>query len=107
MTLRRVPIVPFLLLSVACAGVRGGRASSPAGMHQADERIPSTGAFSAGRERTDYNAALAQEQQGWQLESAGDTAGARQPLEAAARGYLSFVDRHSGTWDVTLRYHAA
>jgi TolA-binding protein len=108
MTPSRVPILLFLTLSSACAGVHGGRASSPATMHQADERIPPISAFAAGKERNDYNAALAQEQQGWQLESAGDTAGARQPLEAAARGYLAFVERFRNTgWDVTLRYHAA
>lgn len=109
MTSSRVPILSFLILSSACAGMRGGHArSSPAAMHQADERIPTISAFEAGRQRNAYNAALAQEQQGWQLESAGDTAGARQPLDAAARGYLSFLDRFPGTgWDVTLRYHAA
>ncbi|HEY6003871.1 MAG TPA: hypothetical protein VIV57_13420 [Anaeromyxobacter sp.] len=109
MTSSRVPILLFLTLSSACAGVRGGRASSsPAAMHQADERIPPIAAFSAGKERNAYDEALAQEQQGWQLESAGDTAGARQPLEAAARGYLAFADRFPNTgWDVALRYHAA
>lgn len=108
MTSSRIPML-LLLSAVACAGARGGHASSsPAGRHQADERIPSIAAFKAGPERNAYNAALAQEQQGWQLESAGDTAGAREPLEAAARGYLAFLDRHRATgWDVTLRYHAA
>jgi hypothetical protein len=107
MTSRLVPVLSVLFFSAACAGVRGGHPSSPAGMHQADERIPSTSAFSGSKERTAYNVALSQEQQGWQLESAGDTAGAREPLEAAARAYLAFVDRYHGGWDVTLRYHAA
>jgi hypothetical protein len=108
MTSSRVPILLFLTLSSACAGVRGGRASSPGTMHQADERIPPISAFGAGKERNAYNAALSLEQQGWQLESAGDTAGARQPLEASARGYLDLVDRYHDTgWDVTLLYHAA
>jgi tetratricopeptide (TPR) repeat protein len=108
MTPSRFPILLFLLSS-ACAGARGGHASSsPATMHQADERIPPISAFKAGQERNAYNAALAQEQQGWQLESAGDTAGARPSLEAAAHAYLAFVDRHPKTgWNVALRYHAA
>ena len=109
MTTSRSPMLLFLLVSSACAGARGGHASSsPAAMHQADERIPSISAFKAGQERTAYNAALAQEQQGWQMESAGDTAGARPSLEAAARAYLAFVDKYRNTgWGVTLRYHAA
>jgi tetratricopeptide (TPR) repeat protein len=108
MTSCRIAALLLLLLSTACAGVRGGRASSPAVMHQADERIPPISAFQKGQERNAYNATLAQEQQGWQAESAGDTAGARPALEGAARAYLAFVERYRGTgWEVALRYHAA
>jgi hypothetical protein len=110
MTSSRAAFLLFLVLSSACAGMRGGRAqgSPSVARHQADERVPPISAFKEGKERTAYNAALAQEQQGWRLESAGDTAGARQPLDDAARGYLAFTDHFRNTgWDVTLRYHAA
>ena len=100
-----------LLLLASCATAGGGRstsASSPAAMHQADERIPPLAAFKPGPERILYNQALEHERRGWQLESAGDAAAAREPLAAAAQGYLDFVKRFRGTgWDVSLRYHAA
>lgn len=110
MTSSRVTFLLFVVLSFACAGTRGERAqgSSSIARHQADERVPPISAFKEGKERIAYNAALAQEQEGWRLESAGDTAGARQPLDDAARGYLSFIDHFRNTgWEVTLRYHAA
>jgi tetratricopeptide (TPR) repeat protein len=107
MTTSRLPML-FLLLAGACATAGGGRARAPAVMHQADERIPTLSAFSPGDQRTAYNEALTHEQRGWQLESSGDAGGAREPLEAAARGYLSFLERFPDTgWDVLLRYHAA
>lgn len=111
MITKRLPLLLALLLPAACATSAGGRAASaasPATVHQADERIPPLAAFEPGDERTVYNQALEQERRGWQLESAGDAASAREPLEAAARGYLAFAKRFPGTgWDVPLRYHAA
>ncbi len=98
-----------LLLGAACASAGGGRGRAPAQVHQADERLPPVAAaFPQGDVRNAYNEALANEQRGWQAESAGKADEARQPLEAAARGYLGVLDhaKNSG-WDLTLRYHAA
>jgi tetratricopeptide (TPR) repeat protein len=107
----RCPSLPFLLLAAlaaACATPGGDRGSTAAVVnHQADERIPPLSAFRPGDERTLYYQALEHERRGWQAESSGDAAGAREPLEAAARAFLAFLDRFRGTgWDVTLRYHA-
>jgi hypothetical protein len=98
----------LVLAAAACATAGGGSGRAPAVVHQADERIPPLAAFEPGEQRTAYNEALAQEQRGWQAESAGKAEEARAPLEAAARGYLAFIDRFENTgWDVTFRYHAA
>jgi hypothetical protein len=95
-----------LFLGAACVSAGGGRA--PAVVHQADERVPPLSAFDAGEIRIAYNEPLTQEQAGWRAESGGDVDAAQAPLEAAARGYLAFLDRYPKTgWDVTLRYHAA
>jgi hypothetical protein len=103
---RSAPLL--LVFAAACATGAGGRGRAPAVIHQADERIPPIAAFEPGEQRTAYNEALVHEQRGWQAESAGDAGAARAPLEAAARGYLAFVERFADTgWDLTLRYHAA
>jgi len=109
MTFRGRFTLLFLILLASCATARSGRTGAPAmAMHQADEGIPTLSAFKSGDQRNAYNEALSQEQRAWQLESAGDAAAAREPLEAAARGYLAFPDRfHDTGWDITLRYHAA
>jgi hypothetical protein len=108
MTLPRRSAPLLLVLAAACATGGGGRGRAPAAIHQADERIPPIAALEPGEQRTAYNQALVHEQRGWQAESARNAGEARAPLEAAARGYLAFVERFPDTgWDLTLRYHAA
>ncbi|HET8539380.1 MAG TPA: tetratricopeptide repeat protein [Anaeromyxobacter sp.] len=77
-------------------------------MHQADERIPPISAFPPGEQRIAYNEALTHEQAGWRAEQGGRAQEARQPLEAAARSFLAFLQRFPRTgWDLTFRFHAA
>ncbi len=106
---RRVALgLPFTLLLAAAGATAGHDGKPPAVVHQADERIPPLTAFPAGKERIAYNDALTKEQAGWQAEQAGTTDQARPPLEAAARGYLAFVQKYPKTgWDLTFRFHAA
>jgi tetratricopeptide (TPR) repeat protein len=105
----RVAVVSFssLLLLAACASAgHGGK--PPAVAHQADERIPPISAFPPGEERIAYSDALTNEQAGWRLEQDGKLEQAKQPLEAAARGYLAFAQKYPKTgWDLTFRFHAA
>ncbi len=97
----------FVLLAAACA-TAGHDGKSPAVVHQTDERIPALAAFPAGKERIAYNEALTSEQTGWHAEQAGNADQAKQPLEAAARSYLAFVQTYPKTgWDLTFRFHAA
>ena len=108
MTPRIRPALLLLLAGAACATAGGGKGKPPAVVHQADEKIPPLAAFQPGDQRIAYNAALGEEQRGWRSESAGDEAAAKEPLEAAARAYLGFLQRFPDTgWDVTFRYHAA
>jgi tetratricopeptide (TPR) repeat protein len=108
MTPRLRPALLLLLAGAACASAGGGKGKAPAVVHQADEKIPPLAAFQPGDERTAYNTALGEEQRGWRAESAGDVGAAKEPLEAAARAYLGFLQRFPNTgWDVTFRYHAA
>lgn len=107
-TSRFAMVLALAACASACAGARGGRGKAPAVMHQADERIPPLAAFEPGDQRVAYNEALTHEQRGWRAESAGKMDEARPALEAAARGYLAFLERFPNTgWDVTFRYHAA
>ncbi len=104
----RVAVISLSLLVTAACATAGRAAKAPAVVHQADERIPPLQAFPAGKERIAYNEALTNEQAGWQAEQAGRPAQARQPLEAAARGYLAFVQGFPNTgWDLAFRFHAA
>ena len=104
----RVAVVSFSLLFTAACATAGHDGKSPAVAHQTDERIPPLQTFPAGKERIAYNDALTKEQAGWQAEQAGKTDQARQPLEAAARAYLAFIQQYPKTgWDLTFRFHAA
>lgn len=104
----RVAAVSFSLLFTAACATAGHGGSAPAVVHQADERIPPLQAFPAGKERIAYNDALMKEQAGWQAEQAGKIDQARAPLEAAARGFLAFVQQYPKTgWDLAFRFHSA
>ena len=106
----RVAAVSFslsLFLAAGCA-TAGHDGKPPAVVHQTDERIPALQAIPAGKERIAYNEALTQEQAGWQLEQAGKADQAKQPLEAAARSFLAFIQAYPRTgFDLTFRFHAA
>jgi tetratricopeptide (TPR) repeat protein len=101
-------VVSFSLLFTAACATAGHDGKAAAVVHQTDERIPPLQAFAAGKERIAYNDALTQEQAGWQAEQAGKADQAKQPLEAAARDYLAFIQKYPKTgWDLTFRFHAA
>jgi tetratricopeptide (TPR) repeat protein len=104
----RFPFVSLAVLLLAACASAGRGAKAPAVVHQADERIPPLAAFPPGEQRIAYNDALAKEQAGWRLEQGGKIDEARQPLEAAARDFLGFLQRFPRTgWDLTFRFHAA
>ncbi len=104
----RVAVVSLSFLFLGACATAGHASKAPAVVHQADERIPQVTAFPAGDERIAYNDALTNEQNGWRAEQAGNQNAARQPLEAAARGYLAFIQKYPHTgWDLTFRFHAA
>jgi tetratricopeptide (TPR) repeat protein len=101
-------VVSCLILFTAACATAGHGGKSPAVVHQTDERIPPITAFPAGKERIAYNDALTNEQAGWRAEQAGNADQAKQPLEAAARSYLAFIQAFPDTgWDLTFRFHAA
>ncbi len=104
----RVATVSLSLLFLGACASAGRGAKAPAVVHQADERIPPISALPPGEQRIAYNDALSKEQVGWRAEQDDKAEEARQPLEAAARGFLSFLQRFPNTgWDLTFRFHAA
>lgn len=104
----RVAVVSFSLVFAAACATAGQGGGKPAVVHQADERIPPLTAFQPGEERIAYNDALSKEQAGWRLEQDGKAEQARQPLDAAARGFLAFAQKYPKTgWDLAFRFHAA
>ena len=104
----RVAVVSFSLLFTFACATAGHGAKAPAVVHQADERMPPISALPAGEQRIAYNDALTSEQTGWRAEQDNKAEEAKQPLEAAARGFLGFLQRFPNTgWDLTFRFHAA
>ncbi len=104
----RAAVVSFSLMFLGACASAGRGAQAPAIVHQADERIPPIAAFPPGDQRIAYNDALSNEQVGWRAEQDRKADQAKQPLEAAARGFLAFLQRFPNTgWDLTFRFHAA